>query len=141
MNWKLCWYCLILGIAFGIIGYVLLRQAKGEEEIHHHPGMTELVDKFYSSWMMPIPFSNLNRRTKSCCNKVDCAPREIKFENGRWFVHWFNPQLKHDVWLPIPENLIEANQPDPRESPDGQSHVCINPNNGEILCAVVGSGQ
>jgi len=140
---------IIFSVFFFVIGYSIM-DAWGEEElkpgeqaaVHHHPGMTELVDQFYSSWKLPyaVPPNN-DRRTASCCNKVDCEPRDVRFRNGQWEVHWLEPQLRVDKWLVIPAYVLEDTQPDPRESPDGRSHVCINKNQSTVLCAVLGSLQ
>jgi hypothetical protein len=128
--WLLSFFviCFLLGLFV-----VLLSHAKAQE-MGHRPQDMALHEQFYSTWKIP---ENGKERKRSCCNKVDCEPRKVKKENGVWYV-WFRIQNR---WLPIPENLIESNQSDPRESPDGQSHVCINPNSGMVLCAVLGSGQ
>ena len=40
---------------------------------HHHPAPDDAIhEKFYSTWFMP------DNPTKSCCNKMDCYPTEIK---------------------------------------------------------------
>ena len=44
--------------------------------------------------------------------------------------------------MPIPVGILEDNQPDPRDSPDGRGHVCMQPpgKGNMVYCAVVGSG-
>lgn len=138
----LLFLCFVCGLVFGAMGHFVLK-AWGQE-IHHHPGATELIDKFYSTWKMPIIHpackqKDCARRVALCCNRKDCAVREVSLKDGQWNVHFID--VSHDVWIPIPANIIEANQPDPRESPDGQTHVCIDPNSLQILCAVLGAGQ
>lgn len=100
--------------------------------LHHHEGMTEAVDRFYSYWLQP---NNGNRRITGCCNRIDCYPTETKTIGGNW---WFMHRETRS-WLPVPSNRVEHLQPDPRESPDGQSHVCARPD-GYVYCFVAGSG-
>ena len=41
---------------------------------HRHPPQDEaLHEKFYSTWYMP------DNPSKSCCNKADCYPTEVKY--------------------------------------------------------------
>ncbi len=71
----------------------------------------------------------------SCCGPNDCQIVQVKHtEDDRWY---FRDPQQH-TWREIPDDRIENNQPDARESPDGQSHVCFNP--AYVLCAVLGSG-
>lgn len=99
-----------------------------------HPAQDmQLHNKFYSSWFIPNAGAP---RVYSCCNQQDCAPAETKRENG----HWYGKRRTDANWIQIPDALIESNQGDPRESPDGQSHLCVNAGNGRVLCAVLGGG-
>jgi hypothetical protein len=44
---------------------------------HRHPPQDEaLHEKFYSTWFMP------DAPAKSCCDKADCYPTEIKYVGG-----------------------------------------------------------
>jgi len=44
---------------------------------HRHPPQDEaLHEKFYSTWYMP------DNPARSCCNKADCYPTEIKYIGG-----------------------------------------------------------
>ena len=88
------------------------------------------VFDFYATWYRPP------ERTYSCCNMNDCHVVEIKREGGRWF---FMDRIFFHGWREIPPDRLEHNASDPRESPDGSSHVCFN--SMYILCAVLGSGQ
>jgi hypothetical protein len=46
----------------------------GMGSTHSHPSEDEaLHEKFYSTWYMP------DNPSKSCCNKQDCYPTEIKY--------------------------------------------------------------
>src|SRR5215211_6183750 len=108
-----------------LIALVLTARA---QEHQHRPGDTH----FYSQWMIPPV------RTNSCCNNSDCAPTEIVRQNGKWYAR--NHFLRPGQDIEIPDAILEHNQGDPRESPDEQSHVCIHPGSGSVLCAVLGSG-
>ncbi len=88
------------------------------------------VFHFYATWMRPP------ERSMSCCNMQDCHTVEVKRESGRWF---FMDKYYFRDWREIPSDRLEQNYSDPRESPDGSSHVCFN--SGYVLCAVLGSGQ
>ncbi len=90
------------------------------------------VFDFYQTW------NRLPERRLSCCNMMDCHVVEIKQRDGRWF---FLDRITHfaPVWREIPPERLEQNAADPRESPDGSSHVCFN--QSYVLCAVLGSGQ
>ncbi len=99
----------------------------------HPPQDQELHDKFYSTWMEPVNRDEDGNRVSSCCNKMDCYPTAFKLVGGTWFA-----QIRETgKWVAIPPERLEQNQPDPRESPDGQGHLCANPN-GMVYCAVVG---
>ena len=100
-----------------------------------HPQDLLLHDKFYSTWNQP---NNGNRRRVSCCNNQDCYPTNIVFKEGKWWA-----QRREDLkWIMVPDGKLEHNQPDPRESPDHQSHACISPPIGGdyVFCAVLGAG-
>lgn len=115
----------------------------------HNPEDMDLHTNFYASWNRPDPRYNghgeeeegsaykKGDRYLACCNNRDCEPMKTKFVGDHWEAYW---KLK-EKWVVIPDILIESNQPDPRESPDGQSHVCINQNSEHVLCVVLGSGQ
>lgn len=98
----------------------------------HHSGIAENVDRFYQSWFIPA------LRQNSCCNKNDCAPTVIRERNGRYFA--WNHFLRPNEEVEIEWERLEENTRDPRESPDGQSHVCMSPHYRQVLCAVRGQG-
>lgn len=110
---------------------ILCTNALAQEHTGHPAADVELHNKFYSTWLVP----NLGEpRVSSCCNQADCAPAETRRIDG----HWEGRRRLDTDWIAIPERLIESNQGDPRESPDGQSHLCVH--GGRVLCAVLGSG-
>ena len=103
---------------------------------HQHPPQDmALHEKFYSTWNVP---NNGNERVASCCNLKDCYPSTTK-KVGE---HWYAQRREDFQWILIPEGKLEHNQPDPRESPDYQSHVCMTPpgSGKTVYCAVLGSG-
>jgi hypothetical protein len=78
---------------------------------HHHPAPDEAIhEKFYSTWFMP------DNPTKSCCNKMDCYPTEIKIEGNNIFAR----RREDGKWLLIPSRKVERN----RDNPDGRNHLC-----------------
>ena len=106
------------------------------QEIHHHEGQSEAVDRFYSTWMMP------SDPTRSCCNTIDCyVPEHVEHRPGGW---WFERREDH-VMVHVPASHIEQN----RDNPDGRNHVCAAPaespvaQNGPdhgVYCFIVGAG-
>ncbi len=90
------------------------------------------VFQFYATWMRPP------ERSMSCCNMQDCHTVQVKRTGGEWyFLDAIDQQPP--AWRQIPPGRLEQNVSDPRESPDGESHVCFN--RMYVLCAVLGSGQ
>lgn len=87
------------------------------------------VFKFYSDW------HRMPSRAFSCCSQVDCHEVDVMRKDRRWY--FFDKE--QGLWREIPEEVIEHNAADPRESPDGRNHVCYN--SGYVFCAVLGSGQ
>lgn len=125
------WDGLLIVVIFVLLLFMFLySRPVGAQE--HPPQDMALHDKFYSGWLVPNAGA---ARVSSCCNKMDCAPADTKFEGG----HWYGRRRIDPQWILIPDQLIESNQGDPRESPDGQSHLCVHPG-GHILCAVLGGG-
>ena len=99
----------------------------------HPPQDQALHDKFYSTWRMPQPRDGNGNRVNSCCSNTDCYSTTFKRVGGTWFAQ----QRENGKWIVIPEQRLEQNQPDPRESPDGRGHLCAN-SNGTVYCAVLG---
>jgi hypothetical protein len=87
------------------------------------------------------------------CAWDDCGPNTLAYLartppqlNGPTTIkkigeHWYAQRREDFQWILIPEGKLEHNQPDPRESPDYQSHVCMTlPGSGKtVYCAVLGS--
>jgi hypothetical protein len=90
-------------------------------------------EKFYSTWFMP------DQPSRSCCNKADCYPTEVKFQNGQWFA-----QRREDgKFIPVPWSKVERN----RDNPDGRNHVCMPPPTvtsyppNTVFCFALGGGM
>jgi hypothetical protein len=120
-----------LGLQLGatLAATMLLSLLAAAQEHNHPPQDAELHDKFYSTWMIP-PGRNM-----SCCNKHDCYPTPVRKAGKNWV--YLDRELSE--WAPIPNEKLEHGQTDPRDSPDGQSHVCAK--RGYVYCAVLGGGQ
>ena len=91
----------------------------------------EAVFGFYLTW------KRMPERAMSCCGNEDCHIVQVQKTNGKWY--FLDRFTNSSGWREIPEERLEHNAADPRESPDGNSHVCFTPN--YVLCAVLGSGQ
>lgn len=101
---------------------------------HHHPQQDAQVhNNFYLSWNRPNHRRPDGTRMASCCSMQDCFPSELKHERGFW---WTRTKDGRSVVI-VPEDILEHNQPDARDSPDFRNHVCIRAN--QVICAVLGS--
>jgi len=113
-----------------ILAALMLSRATAQD-IHHHEGITDpAVDRFYSTWLRP---NGSYPRVLSCCNQLDCYPVEAQFRGG----HWFFRHRETQTWKIVPDGLVEHEQADSRESPDGRNHVCADPD-GHVYCFTVG---
>lgn len=116
---------------------ILATPAFAQGHSNHPPKDQALHETFYSTWLRPDIRVGVDR-TASCCNDKDCYPTLFKKVGGTWFA-----QRREDrEWIAVPAAIIEQNQPDERESPDGQSHVCMQPPNmqNKVFCATLGTG-
>jgi hypothetical protein len=99
---------------------------------HHHPSQDEaLHEKFYSTWYMP------DDPVKSCCNKADCYPTEIKYVGGSIYAR----RREDGKYILIPPRKVERN----RDNPDGRNHLCAPPPSGHhpddaVFCFSLGGG-
>jgi hypothetical protein len=118
-----------------VVLLALLSSAAAAQERHagHPPRDQAIHEKFYATWFMP------DQPHKSCCNKADCYPTEVKIENGQVFA-----QRREDgKFIPIPANKVERN----RDNPDGRNHVCMPPPTAKsyppdtVFCFSLGSGM
>jgi hypothetical protein len=129
---RIMYGCYIIAIAAWLFALAAWRQALSQE--HHHPPQDAAMhDRFYSSWLIP---NGGQQRKSSCCDRKDCYRTQGKFHAGQWWAL----RREDQNWVLLPNNKLEHNQPDPRESPDGQTHVCMSPPpTSTIYCAVLGS--
>jgi hypothetical protein len=88
-----------------------------------HPRDLALHERFYKTWNQPTVRDKDGKRTSSCCSDKDCYPTIIK-HIGQFF---YAQRREDQRWLQVPDRILEENADDPRESPDGQSHVCMTP--------------
>jgi hypothetical protein len=99
---------------------------------HRHPPQDEaLHEKFYSNWYMP------DNPSKSCCNKADCYPTEVKYVSGTVYAR----RREDGKYIRIPPQKVEHN----RDNPDGRSHLCAPPPNSLyppdiVYCFSLGGG-
>ena len=99
---------------------------------HFHPPQDEpLHERFYSTWYMP------DDPAKSCCNKADCYPTEIKLIGGDIYAR----RREDGKYIPIPARKVERN----RDNPDGRSHLCAPPPESTypsdtVFCFTLGGG-
>jgi hypothetical protein len=126
----------IVGFCLGFF-YITLVFAQNHK---HPPEHAQLHEQFYASWNKPNVRSPSGERTMSCCSKMDCYPAQIRKRGTQFEVL----RREDQVWVPVPADLMEHNQPDPRESPDGRAHVCMgspyNWQQGQLYCIVMGNG-
>ena len=113
------------------IVWLMVGPAKAQH-VHQHETITDpKVAKFYETWKRPPS------RLISCCNFNDCFAAQIRRgSGGLQYLHKWS-----GTWAALPPSLIESNQPDPRESPNTENHVCASIHDpGIVYCAALGSG-
>jgi hypothetical protein len=100
---------------------------------HHHPPQdAELHERFYSTWYMP------DNPSRSCCNKADCYPTEIKMVGGSVYAR----RREDGKYILVPAQKIEQN----RDNPDGRNHICAPPPTAvqyppdTVFCFTLGGG-
>ena len=114
---------LFLAVMKAIVVSVIGQEISTEH--NHPPEHAQLHEDFYSGWMKP------DNPTISCCNKQDCAPAQVRFEDGKYYVK----SIWNGVWVYFsPEKIDWA-----RQSPDGRSHACMSKSNVPF-CLVLGQG-
>src|SRR5262245_51618073 len=95
--------------AYLVVRLVLV--ASTAEAQHRHPPQDEeLHEKFYSTWYMP------DDPARSCCNKADCYPTEIKYVGGSIYAR----RREDGKYILVPPHKVERN----RDNPDGRNHLC-----------------
>lgn len=113
----------------------------------HQAGETDEQSRtieFLKSWKRPKGPYNIPHRMMSCCYisglQQDCfAVKEVRIVDGHTMVFPdVEGHFEYARWYVIPDGIDEAEQPDPRESPDGRSYVCIA--GAQVICYVAGTG-
>ena len=117
----------------------------------HQAGESEeqaRVVQFYKTWLRPKGDFSITHRFSSCCYAMgmqqDCFPVEASRRRADGVLEVLpetgpdHKQFAH--WYPIEHGIAENLQPDPRESPDGRSHVCIAEGSQIVVCYVPGYG-
>ncbi len=104
-------------------------------EEHDHNKMTN--GKFYSEWNRPKGnFQGIEHRKQSCCNRTDCSPvLATEMRDGQMYARF---ELNPSIWYKVDQSIIESNQGDPKETPDGRAHGCVI--GGQVACYVHGAG-
>lgn len=130
----------LIGFLWGMIGHYAFAH-------EHQAGESEeeaRTIEFLRNWKRPRGPYNIGHRVSTCCYiggmQQDCFPvKETRIEHGVTFVFPDTEgHIEYARWYQIPEGVAEDEQPDPRESPDGRSYVCVAGNN--VICYVRGSG-
>ena len=100
---------------------------------HHHPSQdADLHEKFYNTWYMP------DNPSRSCCNKADCYPTEIKMVGTSIFAR----RREDGKYILVPAHKVEQN----RDNPDGRNHICAPPPSAvsyppdTVFCFSLGGG-
>ncbi len=127
----------LLGMAMAVMLFAILFMplVVSAQEHHDHAALGE-AGQFYSTWNRPKGhYSGIGHRTQSCCNRTDCRPvDQVEIKNGQI---WARLENSYE-WYKVDPSIIESNQGDPRDSPDGRSHGCVI--GGVMACFVEGSG-
>jgi len=122
------WKCMRLACGAAAISFI----ASAAMAQHRHPPQDQaLHEKFYSTWYMP------DEPTKSCCNKSDCYPTEIKYVGSNIYAR----RREDGKYLLVPAEKVERD----RDSPDGRSHLCAPPPESmrppdTVFCFSLGGG-
>ena len=113
----------------------------------HMPGETKeqaRVIEWLKTWKRPKGPYNIVHRQSSCCfisgMQQDCfAVKETRrFGSVIEVFPDVEGNFGYAQWYTVPPSVSEFEQPDPRESPDGRSYVCIAGNN--VICYQPGGG-
>ncbi len=120
----------LTAIAFGLLTWNTTG-AQDNPPRHHPTHDMALHERFYSNWYMP------DDPNKSCCNKADCYPTQVKFENGQWWAL----RREDQKYIPVPWRKVELN----RNNPDGRNHLCAPPPStynsaNTVFCFALGGG-
>jgi hypothetical protein len=145
MHRILFWVCLVLAVTSSVLWFVVLAGAHD-----HKPGESaeeQRTIEFLRNWRRPKGPYNIVHRQGSCCyisgQQQDCFPVKAIRMNGT------NKEVLPDTegtiagpgynhWYVVPPEVEEANQVDPKESPDARAYVCVTGN--MVVCYTEGAG-
>jgi hypothetical protein len=123
----------MLSALIGVVAF-LVAFAPAAEAQHRHPAQdAEIHERFYSTWRMP------DHPYRSCCNKADCYPTEIRIIDGAIFAK----RREDGNFIAVPAAKVERN----RDNPDGRNHLCAPPPTATsyppdtVFCFSLGSGM
>ena len=101
-------------LVVAVLALLLSPAAAQQRHEHHHPPQdAQLHEKFYSTWYMP------DNPIRSCCNKADCYPTEIKVVGSSIYAR----RREDGKYILVPAHKVEQN----RDNPDGRNHICAPP--------------
>jgi hypothetical protein len=120
-------------LVVAVLALLLSPAAAQQRHEHHHPPQdAQLHEKFYSTWYMP------DNPSRSCCNKADCYPTEIKMVGSSIYAR----RREDGKYILVPAHKIEQN----RDNPDGRNHICAPPPTAvqypsdTVFCFALGGG-
>jgi hypothetical protein len=118
---------------FAVAAVLGLLVSPAAAQHHNHPPQdTDLHEKFYSTWYMP------DNPIRSCCNKADCYPTEIKMVGTSIYAR----RREDGKYILVPAHKVEQN----RDNPDGRNHICAPPPSAigcppdTVFCFSLGGG-
>jgi hypothetical protein len=119
--------CVLVCAAVAVISV----QTSYAQQHRHPPQDTAVHERFYSTWYMP------DNPRKSCCNKADCYPTEIRMQEGNIFAK----RREDGKFILVPPQKVERN----RDNPDGCNHLCAPPPTASyppdtVFCFALGGG-
>lgn len=126
----------------GLVGPLLLLPV-GAATSHEHSANENAEQARTIEWLRN--WKRPGNRWSSCCYisglQQDCfAVKQTRIVDGAFEVFPdVEGHFEYARWYRVPHNIEEANQPDPRESPDGRSYVCIL--GQQVICFVAGAGM
>lgn len=146
----MCDKCWLTGFGVGaamvmMIFALLFLGPPAHSEEHQHPQKDlQLHEQFYQHWNRPVFRDETGKRTSSCCDNRDCYPTAIRKVDAFTYEAKRRPEDRtadNSEWVKFPATMLEQNQADEEESPDGQSHACISPSADFVYCATLGNGM
>lgn len=143
-------FCFIMLIL--VLFMATIYKAKAHEHMAGESTEQARVIEFYKTWHRPKGDFSMTHRVGLCCyaggDSQDCFPVLAQRTNEKGIIE-VTPDVSGATtmvqaryggkWWPLIHNIEEDKQPDPRESPDGRSHMCVT--DSVVLCYVAGAGN